>query len=63
MVVEIPEGFKMPLMEDDKTSVSGFSALDKKINLADNKNKVAGTYATMVHLEDSLNGDDQSNIT
>jgi hypothetical protein len=56
MVVEIPEGFKMPQIDDGRSSVSGLGG-EKRINLADRGNQVAGTFATMAHLEDSLNDD------
>ena len=64
LVVDVPDNLRLnppSQIDDDKSSVSAFG--DKRIQLADNRNQVAGTYATMVHIEeDSLNGDDQSTV-
>jgi len=64
LVVDVPDNLRLnppSQIDDDKSSVSAFG--DKRIQLVDNRNQVAGTYATMVHIEeDSLNGDDQSTV-
>jgi hypothetical protein len=49
------------MMDDDKSSVSALG--DRKIKFGDEKNNVAGTYATMLHVvDDSLNDIDNDSL-
>jgi hypothetical protein len=62
----MPDGFNLlpkgnAMMDDDKSSVSAMG--DRKIKFGDEKNNVAGTYATMLHVvDDSLNDIDNDSL-